>query len=70
MSMLTANDASTALIGHSNPCGVRLLPAGTFKVEKIGSLDDFKAKIMGTRSLRPAVMIGQNIIYVEGRLQA
>jgi hypothetical protein len=58
MSTLSANDSKTALGIQLPPSTVKSYATGTFKVEKVSSLDDFKAKIMGMRSLKPAVLVG------------
>lgn len=72
MSTVTATDARSALGVQLPPPGFKTYAAGTFKVEKVGSLDDFKAKFMGLHSmhsLRPAVLTGETLLVHTGRKQ-
>jgi hypothetical protein len=59
------NDAKSAHGTHLLPPGLQVLPAGSFKVEKVVSLDDFKAKMIGMGGLRPAVLKGSTL-WVQG----
>lgn len=63
--LATRNDAKNALGTPLLPPGVQVLPAGSFKVEKVVSLDDFKAKMMGMGGLRPAILKGSTL-WVQG----
>lgn len=69
MSTVAASDANCALGAHLPPPALKAYPAGTFKVEKVGSLDDFKAKFIGLRSLRPAVLVGHTLWLHDNRQQ-
>ena len=44
--------------------GVTVLPASNITVQKIRSLDEWKAMNLDLKSLRPAVLKGQKIIFM------
>jgi hypothetical protein len=69
MSTLATCDVKQAIKGQLPPPGVKVVPMGSFKVEKIGSLDDFKAKTIGMGQLRPAIMTSTGLWVHNGRSQ-
>ena len=69
MSVAMESDIKTALSFAPLPTGVTIMPKGSFKVEKVGSLDDFKAKLAFMGSLKPAVLINQNLVVRQQNLR-
>lgn len=67
MSTLATCDVKQAMKGQLPPPDVKVVHLGSFKVEKVGSLDDFKAKMIGMGKLRPAVLTSSGLWVHNGR---
>jgi hypothetical protein len=67
MTSTIINDASLALKENTKPSGVEMIPMGNIRVQKITSIADFKSKNIDFRSLRPAVMVNQTLIFKDQR---
>ena len=57
MSTLMQNQAANVLPHEEKGIEVRRIPLEGIRVEKVTSLDAFKAKLIDFRALRPAVMV-------------
>lgn len=67
---MTSIDASDALHAQTRadlPGGVRIMPMGSFRVEKVGSLDELKTKKWNFAAMRPAVLVKDTLVLVQLR---
>jgi hypothetical protein len=62
MSAILQSDAKLAINLESTGRGVRMLPMGTFTVQKVMNLDEFKSRKMDFRSLKPAVLVNHTLM--------
>lgn len=56
MSNLIKSNGRKILMGRKEEREVKIFPLEVIRVEKVDSLDAFKAKMMDFRALRPAVL--------------
>jgi hypothetical protein len=62
MSATQQNDTHKAFTKEGVQGMIRVMPEGMFKVENVKSFDAFKTKNIDFSSLRPAILVGQNLI--------
>jgi len=63
------SDCTQAMLGSRLPKGVRVMQVGSFRMENVVSLDEFKSRCMDLRSLKPAVLMGQTLIVASPKQQ-
>lgn len=63
MSLFFKDDSKVAQNGSFCPKGISYMQMGDFTVEKVVSLDDFKAKSKNFPSLIPAVLRNNTLIF-------
>lgn len=67
MTSIVASDALYAQTRADLPNGVRIMPLGSFRVEKVGSLDEFKSKKWNFAAMRPAVLLKDTLVLAQPR---
>lgn len=67
MTSIVQNDALHAQTLADLPGGVKIMPMGSFMVEKVGSLDELKTKKWNFAAMRPAVLVKDTLVLAQLR---
>lgn len=67
MTSIVTNDALHAQTRSDLPNGVKIMPMGSFRVEKVGSLDEFKTKKWNFAAMRPAMLVKGTLVLTQPR---
>ena len=66
MQTVLLNDSVRVLQESANIPKFQIIPLGSINVQKVGSMDELKAKFANSQSMRPAVLVNK-LLLVKGK---